>query len=189
MRKAIIIDDRLFRQENLLGDEKYKLENIPGLTLSYHIEEDYAKYLEYDLIAIHRSALAEANDLYKFIKFCKDKGKYLVTFSGGVPKDSYYSDNFIELNSRTFYNIGRLIDFFTDFCGKDDEVHLLRLIYGENWKLPYLVEYNHLKWQFGKSLPPKFQDRLYDMEDIIGDDLANDANKRNQEIENLKFHI
>lgn len=190
MRKAIIIDDRKVRQDIFLGDEaRHKLQKIDGVVFSYEIDINVDIYADYDLIAIHRSALVEQGFLPSVIDYCKRNKKYLITFSGGISKDNYYSDHYIELNSKTFYNIDRLFYFLEDFCDSNNEVQLLRLIYGKNWKLPFIIQYNHLKWQYGDSMPSKVEDRLYDLVDIIGTELAEDEHRRNQEIEILKNQL
>lgn len=186
MRKAIIIDDKKNRQDRFIGEDAVKkLSSINGVFFSYDLKHPQA-YDSYDLIAVHRSLLVDNKVLATFIEYCKNRKKYLVTFSGNVTKDTYNSDSYIELNSKTFYHFGRLYEFLCSFCEKDEEVHLLRLVYGTNWKLPFLVEYNHLKWQYGDAMPDKIQERLFDLEDIIGSQFANDDKRRNQEIENLK---
>lgn len=189
MREAIIIDDRVSRQDNYLKEGKVKLESIEGLTFSEEFDTDFTKLDQYSLIAIHRTILEERNLLLAFKDYCKKNNKYLVTFSGGVSNDTFYDDYYVELNSITFYNIDRLYTFFNDLCIEDNEVHLLMLVYGSNWKLPYLIEYNHIIWQYGDNVPPEIEDRLYDIEDIIGKNIIEDPKRRNQEIELLKNQI
>lgn len=187
MRKAIIIDDRKVRQELFLGEKQIEeLSAIDGVVFSHEVDTNLESYSVYSLIAIHRSALVEQNFLPAMIDYCRRNGKYLVTFSGGIAKDNYYSDHYIELNTRTFYNADRLSYFLGHFCSDENDVQLLSLIYGRNWMLPYLVQYNHLKWQYKDAVPPKIEDRLYDLEDIIGTELAGNEKYRNQEIEILK---
>ena len=189
MREAVIIDDRVSRQDNYLKEDKVKLESIEGLTFSEEFDTDFTKLDQYSLIAIHRTILEERNLLLAFKDYCKKNNKYLVTFSGGVSNDTFYDDYYVELNSITFYNIDRLYAFFNDFCIEDNEVHLLMLVYGSNWKLPYLIEYNHIILQYGDNVPPEIEDRLYDIEDIIGKNIIKDPKRRNQEIELLKNQI
>lgn len=188
MRNAIIIDDRPIRQKQMLGENMTRLYEIRGLSFEYRVDGDFEYYSQYSFIAVHRSALTQIKELQSFIQYCRKTNKYLVLFSGGVPKNSFYDDHFIELNSKTFYNVDRLVDFFTDFCSTEGSAHLLRLVYGRNWKLPYLVEYSHLKWQYGDVPPRRVQDRFFYIEDILQDEVSDDK-KRIKEIEDLKNQI
>jgi hypothetical protein len=187
MRKVIIIDDRVERQKQYLSDKDLQsLSAIDGVVLCYQICMELDSYNDYDLLAFHRSALVERNILSAVVDYCKKNGKYLVTFSGGINNNNFYTDHYIELNSKTFYRIDRLKAFLQDFCQGDGDVHILRLVYGDNWLMPFIVKYNHLRWQYGDAMPQKVADQFYDLEDLIGPELTDDPHKLQQKLEILK---
>lgn len=187
MRKVIIIDDRVERQKQYLSDKDLQsLSAMDGVTLSYQISRDLESYAGYDLLAFHRSALVERNMLSAVIDYCKRNGKYLVTFSGGINNNNFYTNHYIELNSKTFYRMDRLTAFLQDFCQENGDVHILRLVYGDNWLMPFMVKYNHLKWQYGDAMPRKVADQFYDLEDLIGPELIENQHKLQQQLESLK---
>lgn len=187
MRKAIIIDDRPIRQSRYLDETaKRELENIDSVEFCNELNANPEYYKEYNFVAIHRSLLIDKNIRQEFIDFCKAQDKYLVTFSGGTSEEVFYSDHFIEMNASTFYNKGRLHCFLKDFCEDNtQEIHILKLVYGENWKLPYLIEYEHLLWQH-RGQTENVWERLETLKDIIGPNLSDDEKLRQNEIKLLK---
>lgn len=153
--KIILIEDRVDRMENLLGDDKNSISKIEeGLILKKGNEaekifenirnKDINELKGYDLIMMHYSPLnAVGKDLID--TFCKEEGnKKLVYFSGGLSTITYLNNHYecLSLNSSQFYT-KNLIEIFKDYSNIED-IPLLQLAYGPKWELNILLKYRTL---------------------------------------------
>ncbi len=149
MNKIILIEDRINRQKNMLGNLFEKLNDFPDLSNKSggtDFEEikqqlNYEKFgdifNDFKIIMVHRSAL-ETSVRNKLIDFCIENGKTLVLFSGGVSNatiEKKKNNSFIVLlNAQTFYS-HNLIDFLNN---KEHNPYILA--FGKNWEINLLYE-------------------------------------------------
>lgn len=156
MRKAIIIDDRQKRKELHLSDitlsELNNLVNKDMLSIETGIKLDPgldAMLDAFDLIAVHRSYLAN-NNLYNSIcEYVKKKKKYLIIFSGGISQNVIFNKgHLLNVNSANFY-VSKLPSFIEKFCTEGDmQSPLLQYLYGKSWRLTLLLQYRYLLWTY-----------------------------------------
>jgi hypothetical protein len=94
MNKVILIEDRIYRQKNLLGEKVNELEkvtflkNVAGGEEFASIKEqlmcnNFKVFDDYSTIFVHRSAF-EAEVRNSLIDYLKDFHKKLILFSGGI---------------------------------------------------------------------------------------------------------
>lgn len=152
IRKAILIEDKPIRQENMLTAEQLgALKELKGLTLPENTEcRDVIDSLnnrktnvieEYDLVMMHRSSL-KASGFNSLDDYCKKKQKSLVLFTGNQGQTSLRNEGYelLSLGSNVFYS-SRLCPFLQGFVN-GEESHLLSLVYGNSWRLSVLLEYH-----------------------------------------------
>jgi CheY-like chemotaxis protein len=147
MKKIAIIEDRHQRQSHFLEMNEIVLDDYSAF-LDNFIEEEALNVLEdilnknfqrfssYDIIMCHKSVEyrnANSEILSTLRNYCKDSGKTLILFSGGISVNYYdHSEfEFLELNSKTFYSHN--LRLFLDAVIKGNE-DILMLCYGEHWK-------------------------------------------------------
>lgn len=154
MKHIILIEDRIERQKQYLGDIGVdRFGTIPNLNMPQSSEcRGYIDTIndgrmddlnDFNLIIIHRSPLNQKG-LLALSSYCKEQQKDLILFSGGNSQSTYHNDNFqaLAINSKDFYS-ELLIDFMIKYInGKVN--NLLELIYGDNWMLGYLMKYRQL---------------------------------------------
>lgn len=156
MRKSIIIDDRSERKKLHLSDDAVsQLEQLVDkelLTLSdgEGFESVTSRLDSYDLIAIHRTFLTNANIFNELIDYIKNKGKSVIIFSGGITQNTILlNGRQLNINSSDFYT-ERLAPFIEAFGnGQDLTNPLLSFLYGETWRLTLLLQYRYLLWEYG----------------------------------------
>jgi|GEM_PF-1604685 len=147
MKRMILIEDRVQRQLNFINQKKLfdefpNLKNICG-DKDYSViknllsnKEFEAVFNEYQVIAIHRSALS-TEERNKLIEYCKAKGKSLVFFSGGISSAllrKLNNSNLLTINSKDFYS-ENLFEFLKQ--GNED---LRLLAFGVKWELCLLIK-------------------------------------------------
>ncbi|MFN4915306.1 MAG: hypothetical protein ACK5FT_08300 [Sphingomonadales bacterium] len=164
MKKVILIEDRVFRQEKHLGQglltelQGFKnLRNVAGGEEFTRIKEnlmtdDFSVIDEYDVLFIHRSAF-DADIRNKIIAIIGETEKILVFFSGGVTGCSFTSINDAQLliiNVGLFYS-KNLFLFLENDCS-----NILELGFGDDWRLSVLLDaYERLSFYITTYDSPK----------------------------------
>lgn len=149
MEKIILIEDRIYRQKRVLGDnypffenlvKEKNIKNIQGGNNFDEIKEKFKKsefdiLSNYDIVMFHRSAFP--NDIrHNLTEFLKKHKKTFVSFSGGVSSVELTSNglfNSLIINVNVFYN--NLLDFL-----KDENKNLYKLAFGQYWELNLLYD-------------------------------------------------
>lgn len=185
MRKILIVDDRVERQKSQLGENDFEeLKTIPGVKLMYELPAEEALG-EYSLLAFHLSYLKQEKRLGEIQSYVQREGKQLILFSGGIAQHQFSEKGRrLTLNSRDFYS-SQLIPFLKDFLKEDANDRLIKLLYGENWKLPLLVRFRHLLWQYGDlngDLNGDLQEEIGALMALLGE-AVKDEKSLNEEIE------
>ncbi|SDZ92890.1 hypothetical protein [Bizionia paragorgiae] len=142
MKKVILIEDRPNRQINFtkkLNKDLNKisiLENVCG----FEKFNTYKKILsssnlsqldDFQVIIVHRSALS-ANERLRLVDFAKKNSKTLVLFSGGISSVTLQNIGngiLLTINSKDLYS-----NSFINYLENDD-LNILLLAFGENWKI------------------------------------------------------
>lgn len=167
-KTALLYEKRVGRQENFLADAERLadlegLENLTSKTEAFIQILNEGKLAQYKLLMLHKSDI-EVNVIENI---CKDKHIALVLFSGGITS-TLYSDSlgfpYLKINSKLFYNDENLFYFLDDFFNNPTEVNLLKLAYGEKWKLSaWLAFKQRIKFLKNKS---RNWDAIYSMSDL-----------------------
>lgn len=185
MRKVIIIDDRQKRKELHLSEaallELNRLVNTGMLSIETEINPNFSLDTmldSFDIIAIHRSYLAN-NSLFNSIsEYTKTKKKHLIVFSGGISQNIILNKGHqLNINSADFY-VSKLPLFIEQFCMEDDmQSPLLQYLYGKSWRLTLLLQYRYLLWTYkdiddiddeiDESLAEELQNILWDGDSSI----------------------
>lgn len=156
MRKIIIIDDREKRKELHLSEtaliELKRLEEAGMLTVKTKIESNSNienMFDSFDIIAIHRSYLANTSLFNPINDYIKSKNKHLIVFSGGISQSVILNNGRqLNINSSEFY-VNRLPKFIDDFCSSEEiQSPLLQFLYGESWRLTMLLQYRYFLWAY-----------------------------------------
>ena len=150
MKQILLIEDRTRRQQLFSAQTGIKLENFNDI-LDNRIEDRYDEFLNeilqdnfdlspYDIIVSHKSAFGDNNGsvLKKLEDHCREYGKSLVLFSGGIVGNYYNNEEYEELglNSKTFYS--QNLTLFLEAVKKQNG-NLLMLCYGKEWKLNIML--------------------------------------------------
>ena len=151
MKKIALIEDRYNRQIGFLEQNGFLLDNYTDILENFvlgkadklleDIISDNFDLNEYDIIISHKSVELKGKNntnttiIDKLTNFCEERGKMLVLFSGGIDAN-YYRENYLELNSQTFYS--QNLKLFLDAIKNDDE-NILILCYGLKWKINILL--------------------------------------------------
>ena len=147
MTNVIIIEDRVFRQQNLLGDKTSDLKNYSFLknisggedftNLKNQImEKRYSVFDEFSTILLHRSAF-DADIRNEIMEYLKNSPKRLVLFSGGISGSQITKLNTADLmlmNVSDFYS-EKLFLFLND-----NAQNLLLLAFGDKWQTSILID-------------------------------------------------
>jgi hypothetical protein len=145
--KAILIEDRINRQKNLLGN---KLDELKSFTFLNNISggndfeelnqkldnKEYSILNEYSLVMLHRSAF-ETNTRNGLIEYLKKSNKKVVFFSGGISGCQFSKiDNldFLLINVNQFYSE----NLFCFLNNNGD--NLLELAFGNHWQTSILID-------------------------------------------------
>lgn len=147
MKNVIIIEDRIFRQKNILGDKASNLNNYPFLknisggedfaNLKNQItEKKYFVFDDFSAILLHRSAF-DADIRNEIMDYLKNSPKKLVLFSGGI------SGSQITKLKNADLMLMNVSDFYSDklflFLNNNAE-NLFQLAFGDNWQTSILID-------------------------------------------------
>lgn len=146
MIKAILIEDRVHRQKNLLGENlneliKPFLTNISGGQEFADIQKslinkEFFVLDEFSVIMLHRSAF-DTNTRNGLIDYLRKTEKKIVFFSGGISGcqvSKIGNLEFLLINVNQFYS-ENLILFL-----KNEVQNLQELAFGNNWRISNLVD-------------------------------------------------
>ncbi|WP_340111000.1 hypothetical protein [Maribellus mangrovi] len=153
MKNILLIEDRIGRQKHFLSTEEIaelkELVSSDNLPIRRIIEKlncsEISQELESaNLISIHKSAL-NSEGLRQLLDYCKSHQKDLILFTGGISQISYSNEGFqlLILNSKDFYS-NLLLPFLRDYK-KVASTNLLKLVYGDSWKLSFMLQYRNYK--------------------------------------------
>ncbi len=156
MKAILLIEDRFQRQKVFFNNYE-DLNEIEGLYNSIDNKENQALVSQlttidecnrllrgYHLIILHRSYI-DNSKINTVEKYAKNNNKDLILFSGGIDQSSYSKEDesqILLINSKDFYS-DNLIPFLKGYISGDVN-NLLYLLYGDNWRLPYLLRYRQL---------------------------------------------
>jgi len=147
MIKAILIEDRVQRQNNYLKEKSNELNNLPFLKNvkggNDYVEiksklnnKEYSFLDDYSIIMLHRSAF-ETKARNGLLDYLRNKSKKVIFFSGGISNtqcSKIGNLEFLLINVTTFYSENLL------FFLKNEGQNLLELAFGKNWKISILVD-------------------------------------------------
>ena len=147
MKNVIIIEDRVFRQQNLLGDKTSDLKKYPFLKnisggedftkiKNQIIEKRYSVFDDFSTILLHRSAF-DADIRNEIMEYLKNSHKRLVLFSGGISGSQITklkTADLMLMNVSDFYS-EKLFLFLND-----NAENLLLLAFGEKWQTSILID-------------------------------------------------
>lgn len=152
MKKVLLLEDRLKRQETYISDanvdlqeyvDKNILDNKIGIEytdITDSFEEFFKENVEkYNTIIVHESALKSIDKVDFLKEFCINNELSLVLFSGGVNFNSYSNEEheLVYLNSRDLYS--KNFKLFLDEIENNGNFDLLLLLYGINYKKNILL--------------------------------------------------
>lgn len=152
MKRAILLEDRKKRQDNLLQDTNLDLDsyieildNINGPDFT-KLTDDFESFvnneiIQYNVILAHESVLKSKGLIDKLKDSCKNYKLKLVLFSGGINTTSYFNSDYelLYLNSKDLYSNN--LKYFLDSGKKNGKFNLLELAYGSNWKINLFFNY------------------------------------------------
>ena len=142
--RIILIEDRVIRKLQFIDLTGISLEKY-GFLKEVNAEEymiiknslkvdNFIFFNDYDLIITHKSAFTIGEqDKINSLR------KPIVYFSGGISQ-AFYAENsspILHINSKDFYSEN--LEFFLDFLDKNNEIELLILQFGKQWKLNLLL--------------------------------------------------
>ncbi len=142
--KVLLVEDRPERKRIFMEMEGIDLNNYPFLTTwdpdtfmkfkSSIKTNDLSILSEYNLIAIHKSALS-LSEQDALDEYCYAYNISLVYFSGGI-STSFYEESrnpTLNINSKQFYSKNLIL--FLDTIKDSSNSELLILQFGKNWNL------------------------------------------------------
>ena len=198
MKKVIIVDDRLERMKLHLSTESLtdlkSLEEDGLLMIATEISSGKdginSVFIDYDIIAVHRSYLANTSMSNSFNEYVKRSNKYFIVFSGGISQSILSNKgHLLNINSSDFYT-PELPGFIKKFCSENGiESPLLQYLYGDSWRLTLLLQYRHLLWTYGDiddiddDLDENMAEELHDI--LWGGDINVSMKDINAEIESI----
>ncbi|KLT68656.1 hypothetical protein [Flavobacterium sp. ABG] len=158
MKKILILEDRVTRQESFLEDSNLSkdffvrhkdfIDNFEGTLFEdfkekLANEEEYDFLLEYNCVIVHRSAFKK-EIINKIFSFCSKNKINLVYFSGGISSTNLREDSkfsFLTINSKQFYssNLAMFIDEFRETGNNNLGI----LAFGERYELNILLSFSH----------------------------------------------
>ena len=144
--KAILIEDRVYRQKKLLGQNlneliKPFLTNISGgqdfadIQKSL-INKEFSVLDEFSVIMLHRSAF-DTNTRNGLIDYLRKVDKKIVFFSGGISGcqiSKIGNLEFLLINVNQFYSENLMLFI------KNEAQNLQELAFGNNWRISNLVD-------------------------------------------------
>lgn len=158
MKKILILEDRIIRQESFLDDSnlskdffsKYNnlVDNLQDSTFEKFkeklaIEDEYDFLNLYSCVIVHRSAFSK-EIVNKIYAFCSKNKINLVYFSGGISSTNLQGNDkfsFLTINSKQFYssNLTMFLDEFKQY-GRNN---LGLLAFGEQYELNILLTFSY----------------------------------------------
>lgn len=193
MHKIVLIENRKDRLERLLEghsaskDLISKLFNFNSLEIidregkfnsdqwdEYFLKfdkENLDEFMQYDTLFIHKSKISLKG--HKNIdEFCRNNGKSIVYFSGGLTGITFINDGYpcLSMNSSIFYSF-RLIDFLE--ANSKNHPNIMEIAYGKKWQLSNLLKLKYLIHQliFSSELNIELETEIEDLIPIIEDSL------------------
>ena len=176
MSRVLIIEDRPERRKTIMRDNDFseleKLKDKGWVTLDTKLpiskEELISVLSQYDLIAIHRSWMAQTGIGNVIEDFLANENKFLITFSGGITQNLLMNNRKrLNMNSTDFYK-HNLIEVIERFVNDNEECSepLLELLYGRSWKLPLLMQYRNILWLGGQAFNQEKEFALRELLDV-----------------------
>lgn len=135
MKKVLLLEDKIERdglkKANIDFNKFSNLKAIFGKSACNSILNDFEQFDTFEIIIVHASIeYDEEQDVIQEIKkYCNEKNKTLVTFSGAGDIGSLRS-NTLEITAKSLYT--NLPIFMKHY---PETSHILMLAYGENWSL------------------------------------------------------
>lgn len=169
--KTIIIDDRKERKHQFWDDNVKKEQAIRLCQKGVlDIREGLGTFDELEgflVIAVHESLLKETDRLKEVVDYAKGLNKLLILFSGGVTHNGIYdSGKLMKINAADFYN--KVLLFVEENQNKNDiQLPLFHFLYGANWRLPLLLRYRDLIWNYGSTIDDPEENPDYQIEEEI----------------------
>ncbi len=157
--KIAIVEDRIGRLDHFAQFDLNNCKSVSIITgsdfdnLILSLEGKNTNILDqYNCIATHRSALSnEIRDIIK--EYCKIKKIPLIFFSGGITSSVFKDIDFpfLHINSKDFYSMN--LKWFIESCDQTNQINLLILQFGQNWKLSILLNLrNHIAVSQSKQI-------------------------------------
>lgn len=148
--RVLVMDDRQTAQEISLGEMQMKrLRSLSNVKLIYGYEyvAGAVASAEQKVLAFHRDFLMENGWLDDVVREAMEASRYLVLFSGSVSENMLFENGrVLRMNAEDFYS-ERTVSFFASLQNVSDEEHLLlKLLYGDDWAVPFAFRWRHLRW-------------------------------------------
>lgn len=156
--KIALIEDRIGRMNQFSEADILSFKEVTVITgksldeLLMELNKSDATSLDsYACILAHRSALVtEQRDVIR--EYCIKQKKPLVLFSGGITSSIFNDGNvpFLLINSKDFYSNN--FPLFVEYTKLHNEVNLLVLQFGAQWKLNLLLRLrDHVNYMIQRS--------------------------------------
>lgn len=136
MKKVLLLEDKIERdslqQANINFDKFENFKAVLGKNDCDAFLNDFEHLDIFEVIIVHASiGCSDKNSVIQEIKkYCSDKNKILVTFSGGGDIGSFIN-NTLEITAKSLYT--NLHIFLSHY--PDPSSHILMLAYGEKWSI------------------------------------------------------
>lgn len=183
MKQVILIENRTDRQKHYLPNQEADVDTLNALSfLKNSIGDDCKKNLKqidendltflspYDLIIIHRSALAElpsGNATVRISNYASKSNKDLILYSGAIT-NFYYSETngkYLLISSKDFYS-NNLIPFLYSYANGNSKA-LVEMVFGHNWKLNYYLKFRELLLNISTEENGTWSNQKDEIEDIL----------------------
>jgi len=180
MKKIVLIEDRLDRQKQFLEEKEIiELNKIIvyidiRITINQVNEKNSENLKDIDLIIFHRSAI-DKKGLSFLTEFCNKNDTDLILFTGSISQVSFFTNisQVLLINSKDLYS-SKLLPFLKNY--EKNSSNLLELVYGDNWKLTYLLKLRHYTNVFNEENDEDTKDILENKINIIKGIISFDKN-------------
>lgn len=179
MSRVLVIEDRPERRKSIMSNNDFseleKLKDKGWVTLDTKLpiskDELISVLSQYDLIAIHRSWMAQAGVGNVIEEFITNENKFLITFSGGITQNLLMNNSKrLNINSVDFYQ-RNLIAVIERYANDECSEPLLELLYGRSWKLPLLMQYRNILWLGGQTFN---QEKEFALRELLDDNATDE---------------
>lgn len=179
MSRVLVIEDRPERRKSIMSNNDFseleKLKDKGWVTLDTKLpiskDELISVLSQYDLIAIHRSWMAQAGVGNVIEEFITNENKFLITFSGGITQNLLMNNRKrLNINSVDFYQ-RNLIAVIERYANDECSEPLLELLYGRSWKLPLLMQYRNILWLGGQTFN---QEKEFALRELLDDNATDE---------------